>query len=588
MGCTEYYNFPLSNPCTAEELRCYFNSLLKDIDCKLHEVQMICSNPNSSQVECIVRELTELRYKVIAVTNTQCAQELRLKCALDRGNENQLDILKLEEKLRVAVIDIDNAVLNVNKAVSTVEQIEEKFEGVVQTVESYDERLTASEQSIVENENSITQNALSIDTLNRILDTQGDAVQKNSEDISEIKDNITQIYENTTNLENELAVLDVTVEGIEQQLDTTKRTLSSLQSDFNADQGKIESLEENYGRLSTDVVGLRADVNELINNQGSGGADLGDIPERLTKAEEDITALDSKINTTNEGIDTVVRQQILTNLNNIQKNAGDIQILQSNDTSANNKISTLESYVSELQTYSEEHSSSIDSITETVNRLSEEQSAQGGEISDLLSASAALYTNIEQLQTKTTDIENSVEAANLTVNDLNIKYDGLADEVDIIKKTVINKQTGITGNSSLVYKNNSSAGSVAYAAISYTITPTKIKTNNSVIMVMDYIGTIEEVTPVNNATTVLSIPVLKLADLGITEDVMVLSVDVHPLEFTNGNYKYFATPMPINYSGEERISVDVRITSLTTGAVDVAVSAPKNFKVRVVINTIRR
>ena len=295
--CTEYYDLPLGKICTAEELERYFNSLLCKVDNKLHEVQMLCANPNSGQLECIVKELTDLRCKLIAVENIQGKQNIQLKCSLDRGNANQLEILKLNDKLEVAVGDIEDAVYRVNEALAKVELIATEFDEVKEKTESFDGRISSNTENINNLTQELNNTNEAVSRLNLDLDTHINNSDNNFNNLESqyqgINSRVSDLELGIDTLESINDSLTLDISNINSRLIVLGNSLSSLETLANNHTGKITGLEETYGELSAKYIGIRKELDELI--ASSDNPDITDLTNKVIELE----------NTTNELKDNV-------------------------------------------------------------------------------------------------------------------------------------------------------------------------------------------------------------------------------------------------------------------------------------------
>lgn len=428
MGCcdTKWYDLPLGDPCTAQELKHYFNSLLCQIDEKIHDVQMLCANPNGSQMECIVSDLNQLRYKVIAIEQAIAKNNIRMKCIAERNNENHLDIIKLDERLKVAVVDIDNALLKVKEAVAKVDLVAEQFDEVQETVTSFDSRMNKAEDNIKENENAIVRNDNSINQLNQIIDNQGDKIDEQNDIINAIKDAIAELNNGVSdlrlsdiNLSGEIDVLDKRVDDLEDSMENVQNSITSLRTDLNVDEGRISAVESLYGNLSTRVQALRTDVDAIL--AGGTGGDGGDytaaiesLQNSVNEINTDIEELTTTLNSINGNLDgTITRVSALettteghttsitalqTDVRNLGSEVGghtyDITQLQ-------NKNETIEQSVSE-------NTDDISTLVTKTNTMEQTIAGQADEIGDLLSTDARHDVSINAMNQRLDAVEDSL------------------------------------------------------------------------------------------------------------------------------------------------------------------------------------
>ena len=410
MGCcdTKWYDLPLGDPCTAEELKHYFNSLLCQVDEKLHNVQMMCANPNNTQMECIVSDLNQLRYKILAIESAIAQNNIRMKCIAERNDENHLDIIKLDERLKVAVVDIDNALLQVKEAVAKVDLVAEQFDEVQETVNAFDGRMDKAESDIKGNADAIARNANRLNQLNQVVDSQGDSIDEQKEisnaikaTIAELNSEVSYLKDANSSIEDEIELLDSSVSNLSGQLSSVKEQITELETDANVEKGKLSAVEQLYGNLSARVQALRTDVDTLL--AGGSGGEGGDY----TPAIESLQASVEKINTDLENLTTTVNSL-----------SGNMDLL-------TGRVSTVEGTMTDVSTNIEKNTKEIDTLKNSVDSMGTVVTIHGNDIDklkqDLSDTSAKITTNIgmiSQLRGETAENAGSISKLKDAVDEL--------------------------------------------------------------------------------------------------------------------------------------------------------------------------
>lgn len=339
---TNWYDLPLGDVNTSEHLERYFNSLLCKIDEKLHQVNMSCANPNKEQLECLLSDFTSLRYKVIAVENEQRKQSIQLKCICDRNNENHLDILKLQEQLKIAVVDIDNALLEIKEALARLEQISGDFDIIKDTVEAFDSRIS-------NNEDNISNLRSDVDTMGTEFDNHYNSSNNKFTDLDNTVEDIMVRLVDTETLTDELELsvdtINDSLTNIRNTIDNLSNNTNNLQTVVNTHEGKINALETGYGELSANYVRIRNELDELIEN-GSSSGDITSLQEKVESLKTSVVNLQNGLNalqTSHEEVKTQIELNTSMITSNYEENRTDINDLKDKSETFRSDINAIQS-----------------------------------------------------------------------------------------------------------------------------------------------------------------------------------------------------------------------------------------------------